>query len=142
MSSHHDCKDFTHSVRIEKPNLSDGLEMGLSFVALQMGLAVISYGLGCFFLNPVNCSISAGVDWILAHPIFRGSIPGFSIFGFFFGTFYGTFLSLIPKAIREKMFKHGSILAWLIVIFLVTAFALWGVPNMFFLMRNPLPVFQ
>lgn len=121
---------------IKKPNFFSGLELGFYQLALTTGLAVISYELGCLYFNLSSCGVEAGIEWVLRHPVFPQIIALFTFYGFIIGAFGGTLFSLLPSGIRNILSRHQGLFAWLLIIFLILGFALWGVPNIFDLMRN------
>ncbi|HPE33094.1 MAG TPA: hypothetical protein PLV61_17995 [Parvularculaceae bacterium] len=110
-------------------SLKLAVECGVIVFAADMLLAVGSYLIGCTSLSTVRCGIDRGVFWITHHPVFSVTIWAYPTIAFFIGLFSGVVIAAIPEGAKSWLRHNQWVFALLLVVPLILAFALWGLPE-------------
>lgn len=112
-------------------NIAAGIQWALSFLFLQLAMASGSFLFACNGNDALPCTAVSGARWMSAHPVFPTAFWLAPLAAFAFGAFGGVFGALLPaNAVSERM---KGVIAWTVVLLLVAAFALWGLPGLMFL---------
>ena len=120
---------------MNKLNLQEGIRIAALLFFVNLFLAAGSYAFGCFIIGSKSCGFGVGMAWIVHHPVFPTQIPVATVFGFVVGAFGGVVSAAVPDPIKARLSHHKGALAWIVVVLLIFAFALWGLPNVYAL-RN------
>lgn len=121
---------------MQRPDFKEGVRLGLFLFLVNVSFAVGSYILECWIFNQGDCSIASGWNWILQHPVFPFMIPVGTLIGFLIGAFGHIFFLAIPRPVQNWVVHGKGAIAWVFVVLLIAAFALWGLPSVFFLMQQ------
>ena len=111
-----------------RPNWAFGLRVGTLMLIVNVSMAIGSYLFGCYVYAGGGCSAKYGFEWIVHHPVFPVSIPASVLFGFVLGAFGDVIFKVIPGWLKQEWLK--SAFAWFIILLLIVAFALWGIPEL------------
>ena len=123
---------------MKKMDLIRGLRFALWMLFYMLLVAIASYAFGCWSFNSKICGVAHGIRWIFHHPVFPKFIFLAPVFSLLIGTFGGVFVAKNPAG-KEPIWVR--IVAVILAITLIAAFAWWGMPELIALreFRNAQP---
>jgi|GEM_PF-7092857 len=105
-----------------KINVAKGLRFAFVGAAAHFLVATVSYATACMFYRNVDCSFAVWWKWLWNHPVFAPMFP------FVIGAWFIAGAFVVPFPSFAEPLK--SILAWIVVLLLIAAFILWGIPEL------------
>jgi len=106
-----------------------GFAAALFVFALNAFFQSTTYLYGCTVYGGGECSVSGGFYWIRHHPVFPLLIWAMPMLGFVFGVIFGFGFTGKRDETESTPSPLNNVLALLLAVPLITAFALWGVPE-------------